>query len=105
MTDAIDVTTPTDEEVVVIRRFDALPALVFDCHTKPDLVRRWLTGPPGWTMPVCEIDLGVGGRSRYEVRGPNGEVLAWGSVFREIVPPERIVSTDRFDDDWTGGET
>ncbi len=102
---AVTVTTPTDREVVVRRSFNAPRQLVFDAHTKPELVRRWLTGPPDWTMPICEIDLRVGGRYRYELHGPGGERLAWGGVYREIVPRERVITAERFDDDWTGGET
>ena len=90
---------------MITRSFDAPRALVFDCHTRPELVRRWLLGPPGWTMPVCDIDLSVGGRYRYVWRGPNGEEMGMGGVFREIVRPERIVTNELFDEDWTGGET
>jgi uncharacterized protein YndB with AHSA1/START domain len=56
-------------------------------------------------MPVCDIDLKVGGRYRYVWRGPNGEDMGMGGVFREIVRPERIVTNELFDEDWTGGET
>ena len=101
----VNVTTPSDREVVVTRSFNAPRELVWDAHTKPELVRRWLLGPPGWTMPVCEIDLRVGGRYRYQLQGPNGEVMACGGVFREIAPPQRLVTAERFDEDWTGGET
>lgn len=101
----LEIATPSDLEVVITRDFDAPRELVFDCHVKPDLVRRWLTGPPGWTMPVCDIDLRVGGRYRYVWRGPNGEDMGMGGVFREIVRPERIVTNELFDEDWTGGET
>lgn len=105
MTRPLEIATPSDREVVITRDFDAPRDLVFDCHTKPDLVRRWLLGPPGWTMPVCDIDLRVGGRYRYVWRGPNGEDMGMGGVFREIVRPERIVTNELFDEDWTGGET
>ena len=105
MTRPLEIATPSDREVVITRDFDAPRELVFDCHVKPDLVRRWLTGPPGWTMPVCDIDLRVGGRYRYVWRGPNGEDMGMGGVFREIVRPERIVTNELFDEDWTGGET
>jgi uncharacterized protein YndB with AHSA1/START domain len=87
------------------RTFAAPPDLVFLAHTKPELVRRWLLGPPGWTMPVCEIDLRVDGRYRYVWRDPDGNEMGMGGVFQEIVPPERIVARELFDDDWTGGET
>ena len=97
--------TPSDREVVITRAFDAPRELVFDCHTKPDLVRRWLLGPPGWTMPVCDIDLRVGGRYRYVWRGPDGEELGMGGIYRLIERPERIDTRELFDEDWTGGET
>ena len=61
----LEVATPNDFDVVCTRVFDAPARLVFDCHTRPALVKRWLLGPPGWSMPVCEIDLRVGGRFRY----------------------------------------
>src|SRR5262249_38424237 len=74
--------------------------LVFDAFTKPELVRRWLLGPPGWTMPVCEIDLQVGGRYRYVWRHSNGSEMGMGGEYREIVPPTRLVSTEKFDQEW-----
>ena len=98
MTDTIEVTTPTDEEVVVSRLFDASPARVFDCHTNPALVRRWLLGPPGWTMPVCEIDLRVGGRFRYVWRSDAGDKeFGTGGVFTAIAAPHRWSHTERMD--------
>jgi len=99
------VTTPSDREIAMTRVFDAPRTLVFDAWTKPDLVRRWLLGPPGWTMPVCEIDLRVGGAYRFEWLGQDGTRMGMGGVYREIVIPERIVNTQLFDVDWTGGET
>ncbi len=99
------VTTPTDREIVMTRVFAAPRNLVFDAWTNPELVRRWLLGPPGWTMPVCEIDLRVGGAYRFEWLGQDGTVMGIGGVYREIVIPERIVNTQLFDRDWTGGET
>jgi uncharacterized protein YndB with AHSA1/START domain len=99
------VTTPSDREIAMTRVFDAPRNLVFDAWTKPELVRRWLLGPPGWTMPVCEIDLRVGGAYRFEWLGQDGTRMCMGGVYREIVIPERIVNTQLFDVDWTGGET
>jgi uncharacterized protein YndB with AHSA1/START domain len=97
--------TQGDREVVFTRAFAASRELVFDCMTKPDLVRRWLLGPPGWTMPVCEIDLRVGGKFRYVWRNQDGRDMGMAGVYREIVAPERIVHNELFDEDWTGGET
>jgi uncharacterized protein YndB with AHSA1/START domain len=99
------VTTPSEREIAMIRVFNAPRNLVFDAWTKPELVRRWLLGPPGWTMPVCEIDLRVGGAYRFEWLGQDGTRMGMGGVYREIVIPERIVNTQLFDVDWTGGET
>ena len=65
---------------------------------------RWMHGPNEWTLAVCEIDLREGGAFRYVWRKPNGREMGMGGVFREIVAPARIVHTELFDDDWTGGE-
>ena len=98
-------TTPADREIVMTRVFNAPRKLVFDAWTEPELVKRWLLGPPGWTMPVCEIDLRVGGAYRFEWLGQDGTVMGMGGIYRDIVIPERIVNTQLFDEDWTGGET
>ncbi len=101
----LQLTTPSDREIVMTRVFDAPRKLVFDAHTKPELVKRWLLGPPGWSMPVCEIDLRVGGRFRYVWRRDNdGTQMGMGGVYREIVAPERIVNTEKFDEAWYPGE-
>jgi uncharacterized protein YndB with AHSA1/START domain len=98
-------TTPSDREIVMTRVFNAPRKQVFDAWTRPELVKRWLLGPPGWTMPVCEIDLRVGGKYRFEWLSQDGTVMGMGGIYREIVIPERIVNTQLFDQDWTGGET
>ena len=104
MKNTMQLTTPTDNEVVITRVFDAPRSLVFDAMTKPELLKRWLTGPPGWTFAVCEVDLRVGGAYRWVWRGPDGVEMGMGGVHREIVPPEKIVCSQLFDQDWTGGE-
>jgi uncharacterized protein YndB with AHSA1/START domain len=94
-----------DREIVMTRDFNAPRHLVFDAFTKPELVKQWLLGPPGWSMPVCEIDLRVGGAYRYLWRrDSDGTEMGMGGVYREIVPPERIVSTEVFDQAWYPGE-
>jgi uncharacterized protein YndB with AHSA1/START domain len=84
-----------DREIVMTRAFDAPRHLVFDAFTKPDLLRQWLLGPPGWSMPVCEIDFQVGGRYRYVWTHRDGAEMGAGGVYKEIVVPERIVATER----------
>jgi uncharacterized protein YndB with AHSA1/START domain len=100
----LKVTTPSDREIAMTRVFDAPRRLVFDALTKPELVRQWLLGPPGWSMPICEIDLRVGGKYRYVWRrDSDGTDMGMGGVYREIVAPERIVATEKFDDAWYSG--
>ena len=100
----LEITTPSDREIVITRSFDSPRHLVWDCHTKPALVRLWLLGPPGWEMPVCEIDLRVGGVWHWVTEGPDGMRMGYGGVYQEIVRPERLVSTEVFDEPWYEGE-
>jgi uncharacterized protein YndB with AHSA1/START domain len=98
----VDVTTPSDREIRVSRVFDAPANLVWDCHTKPELVRRWMLGPPGWSMPVCEIDLRVGGAYRYRWRNDEtGAEFGSAGEHREIVPVTRLVTSERMEG-WDG---
>jgi uncharacterized protein YndB with AHSA1/START domain len=100
----LKLTTRGDREIVMTRVFDAPRRLVFDALTKPELVKQWLLGPPGWSMPVCEIDLRVGGAYRYVWRHESkGTEMGMRGVYREIVP-ERLVATERFDQPWYPGE-
>jgi uncharacterized protein YndB with AHSA1/START domain len=100
----LQVTTPSDREIAMTRTFDAPRTMVFDAWTKPELIRRWLGAFGGWKFVVCEVDLKVGGKYRYVWRGPGGEELAMGGVFREIVRPERLVCTEKFDEPWYPGD-
>lgn len=101
----LQVTARGDREIVMTRVFNAPARLVFDALTKPELVKRWLLGPDGWTMPVCEIDLRVGGAYRYVWRRTStGKQMGSRGVFREIVVSERLVFTELFDEAWYHGE-
>jgi uncharacterized protein YndB with AHSA1/START domain len=100
----LKVTTRGDREIVMTRAFDAPRKLVFDAFTKPELVKQWLLGPPGWSMPVCEIDLRVGGTYRYVWRKAGVPDMGLGGVYREVLAPERVVSTEKFDQAWYPGE-
>lgn len=99
----LQVTTPSDREIAMIRVFDAPRGMVFDAWTRPELLKQWLVRG-GWTFPVCEIDLKVGGRYRYVWRSPEGQEMGMSGVYREIVRPERIVATEKFDDPWYEGD-
>jgi uncharacterized protein YndB with AHSA1/START domain len=94
-----------DREIVITRVFDATRQMVFEAYTKPELVKRWLLGADGWSLPVCEIDLRVGGKYRYVWKNDSdGREMGMGGIYREVVPPERIVSTEVFDEAWYPGE-
>jgi uncharacterized protein YndB with AHSA1/START domain len=97
MKNTLNVTTPTDREVVITRAFDAPRELVWDAMSKPELLKRWLFGPPGWEMTVCEEDPRVGGKFRWAWKGPGGAAMSMHGVYREVVPPERAVRTETFD--------
>ena len=101
---ALEITTPTDLDIVMTRTFDAPRTMVWDALTKPELVKRWLGAMPGWTMPVCDIDLRVGGRYRYLWRHEKGTEMGMGGEYREVVRPERLVNTEKFDEAWYEGE-
>jgi uncharacterized protein YndB with AHSA1/START domain len=96
-TGTLKVTTPTDREIVLTRVFAAPRHLVWDAFTRPDLLKRWF-GPRGWALVVCEVDLRVGGGFRFVLRGPDGRQMGMRGVYREIVPPERSVHMESFDD-------
>ena len=99
----LKLTTPGDREIALTRAFDAPRKLVFDAFTKPAMVKRWLLGPDGWTMPVCKMDLRVGGKYRWGWRHADGREMGMGGVYREIEPPERVVFTEQFDEAWYAG--
>lgn len=101
---AVQVTTAGDREIVMTREFNAPARLVFEAYTRPELLKQWLHGPDGWTLTVCDVDLRVGGAYRYVWHNQDGRDMGMGGVYREIDPPARLIATEKFDEDWTGGE-
>ena len=93
-------TTPSDREVVITRVVDAPRELVWKVWTSTDHIRQWMSGREGWTMPICEMDLRPGGKWRYVWRMPNGGEMTLAGVVREIVPPTRLVTTERWGPEW-----
>jgi uncharacterized protein YndB with AHSA1/START domain len=91
----LKVTTRGDREIVMTRYFDAPRELVYEAMNEPELIKRWLIGPPGWSMVVCEVDLRVGGAFRGGWQHTNGDKFEISGVYREVVPPERIIRTER----------
>ena len=103
-TGTLTITMPSDREITMTRVFDASRMLVFDALTKPELLKQWFCGPPGWSLAVCEIDLKVGGICRYVWHGPDGTEMGMRAIMREILAPELLVATERFDESWYPGE-
>jgi uncharacterized protein YndB with AHSA1/START domain len=101
---SLKVTTPSDREIVMTRVFDAPRRLVYEAYTKPELLKRWLGVHNGWILAVCEIDLKVGGTYRYVWRGPDGMEMGMRGVYQELIPSERVVATEKFDQPWYAGE-
>jgi uncharacterized protein YndB with AHSA1/START domain len=89
-------TMPSDRELVITRTFDAPRRLVFEALTKCEHVARWY-GPRRFTLASCEMDIRPGGRWRFVVRDADGSEFGFAGEYREIVPPERIVSTEGFE--------
>jgi uncharacterized protein YndB with AHSA1/START domain len=104
MTSALRLSTVGDREIVLTRAFDAPARLVFAALTKPELIKRWL-GVRGWNVVDAQIDLRVGGAWRFVSRGPQGQMMAHGGVYREIVPSALLVYTEVFDDQSFPGES
>jgi uncharacterized protein YndB with AHSA1/START domain len=104
-TGALKVTARTDREIVLTRFFDAPRSRVFDAFTRRDLLERW-HGPHGWSLAVCEVDLKPGGAFRFVWRHGTDATsdMGMGGIYREVVPPERLVHTERFDQPWYPGE-
>jgi uncharacterized protein YndB with AHSA1/START domain len=91
----LDVSLPSDNEILMTRTFNAPRDVVWEAMTKPEHVRNWY-GYREFTMPVCEMDVKIGGKWRYVSIAPNGDEIEFYGEYREIVPPERIVFTEIF---------
>ncbi len=93
-------TTPSDRELVITRVVDAPRTLVFEAWTSPEHLPQWMLGPSGWTMPVCEVDLRPGGSWHFVWRQSEGTEMEMRGVYREIAPPELLVTTESWGGDW-----
>lgn len=105
MIETIQMTTPSDREIGWTRKLNATRDMVFDTLTKPELLQRWLLGPDGWSMPVCEVDLRVGGKFRYVwEHKERGDRMGMHGIYKEIINPAKLVHTEVFDEPWYPGE-
>lgn len=97
-TNKLNVSTPTDTQIVMTRAFDAPRQLVWNAMTKPELIQRWLFSPPDWKMVRCDEDLRVGGSFRWEWVGPDGQpAMSMHGVYREVSPPAHVSRTEFFE--------
>jgi uncharacterized protein YndB with AHSA1/START domain len=92
-----------ETELVITRDFNAPRELVYRAHTECQYMKRWLFGPDGWLLDVCEVDLRVGGKYRWVWKKDDISMGA-GGEYREIERPARIVCSEQFDDPWYEGE-
>jgi uncharacterized protein YndB with AHSA1/START domain len=92
----LQVSTPSDREIVMTRAFDAPRNLVFEAWTKPEHVRNWW-GQRTSTVILCEAEVRPGGSWRYVTREENGAEVPFTGVYQEITPPERLVYTEVYD--------
>jgi uncharacterized protein YndB with AHSA1/START domain len=98
------VSLPSDTEVRVTRDLTAPRTLVWQAQTDPKLVKRWMLGPPGWSMPVCEMDGRPGGKYRWRWRSDeNGAEFGFHGDFREVEAPGRMVHAEYYDPGDVGG--
>jgi len=98
-----EVTLPSDREVRVTRTFNAPRQLVWDAHTKPELVRKW-QGYDDWDMPVCDMDVRVGGKYRWQWKHhTNGQQFGFFGTFTEVNAPSKLSHEEYFDPGNLGG--
>ena len=99
-----EVSLPSDTQVRVKRDFKAPRTLVWDAHTDPKLLKRWMLGPPGWSMPVCEMDVRPGGKYRWRWRSDeNGAEFGFHGDFREVDAPAQMTHAEYYDPGDVGG--
>ena len=104
-TSALSLTLPSDLEILMTREFDAPRELVFEALIRPEHVKCWY-GLRITTLAVCEMDVRPGGSWRHVIRDADGNEFPFKGSYREVVPPERIVSTETFDvEPWSSHET
>ena len=92
--------TPSELEFRATRVFKASRQLLWAAYTEPAHIKQWLLGPPGWTMPVCEVDLRAGGTWRYVWRRDAGTEMEMTGTYREVTPRTRLVATERWGPQW-----
>jgi uncharacterized protein YndB with AHSA1/START domain len=99
-----EVSLPSDTEVRVSRSFHAPRTLVWQAHTDPKLLKRWMHGYPGWSLPVCEMDVRPGGKYRWRWRSDeNGQEMGFFGTFKEVEAPAKLAYDQYYDPGDFGG--
>jgi len=94
----IEVSQPSDCEVRVVRTFNAPRQLLWDAHTKPELMQKWCVGYPGWTLPVCEMDVREGGKYRWRWKSDeDGAEFGFFGTFSEVKAPSKLAHDQYYD--------
>lgn len=101
----LKVIAANEREIEVTRTFEAPRKLVFDCWTKPELLKMWMKGPDDWAFATCKVDLRIRGKFHFVWRNVDGVEVGIGGVYKEVIVPERIVNTELLDADKTGRES
>ena len=91
-TGTLEINQPSELEVEIVRAFTAPRNLVFQAFIEPELLQQWMLGPGDWSMPVCEVDLRVGGGYRQVWRKPGVPDVGLTGTYVEVTPPERLVA-------------
>ena len=91
-----NISMPSDRELVITREFNAPAALLYEVLTQPEHVHQWY-GPRAMKLLSCEMDVQVGGRWRYVIQGPDGSQHGFSGEYKELVPGQRIVSTEGYE--------
>ena len=95
---SLTVETPSDREVRVTRKFKAPARLVWDAHTKPELVRKWQYGFEGWSLPICDMDVRPGGAYRWRWRNDDdGQEMGFFGKYIEVTPHTKLVYDQHYD--------
>jgi uncharacterized protein YndB with AHSA1/START domain len=104
MAKPLEVTLPSDREVRVVRSFNAARELVWDAHTQPELVQKWMLGPDGWSMVMCQMDVRIGGAYRWRWKSNDGgKEFGFFGKFTEVARPSRLAHEQTFDPGDVGG--
>lgn len=93
-----------DRAILITRSFNAPRTLVFDAMSKPEMMKHWFHGPPGWTLTTCEMKLEVGSSYRWAWTNDKGHEMGMGGTVLAVDPPSLLKTTEQFDDAWYEGE-